>query len=209
MAAIGVFTISWPDHRSRHNVSRRSYRSWLVLSRPDYQELYRAKVRSRTVQANLHIGRQDHTGRASTQTKICDLFRKHYRETMVFAQSELLEIAEAPVTNPVTGATIQLSQVPRDWLKGNASSLRAGTARRAKRLVRSFRFPRLTVKHSRHAAIEEKLSFVPGQSRKRNFRSTPMSRTAHMARAYRKFSAAAMPASGIRSSRSSNRLSLT
>ena len=37
---------------------------------------------------------------------------------MVFAQSELLEIVEAPITSPITGATIQLSQVPSGLVKG-------------------------------------------------------------------------------------------
>src|SRR4029077_8118776 len=42
----------------------------------------------------------------------------NYRETMVFAQSELLEIAEAPITSPITGAAIQLAQAPSGLAKG-------------------------------------------------------------------------------------------
>src|SRR4029077_19536663 len=40
------------------------------------------------------------------------------RNTLVFAQSELLEIADAPITTVVTGTTIPLAQPPSGLVKG-------------------------------------------------------------------------------------------
>jgi predicted phage baseplate assembly protein len=91
--------------------------SWLVLSEPSYQELYRATSVVEAAQARYTLAGK--TTRVALDTgENLDLFRNHYRDTMVFAQSELLEIAEAPITTPITGATIQLAQAPSGLIKG-------------------------------------------------------------------------------------------
>ena len=91
--------------------------SWLVLSEPTYQELYRATSVIESAQANYTLAGK--TTRVALDTnENLDLFRNHYRETMVFGQSELLEIADAPITTPVTGATITLAQAPSGLAKG-------------------------------------------------------------------------------------------
>src|SRR5205823_14577 len=85
--------------------------SWLVLSEPSYQELYRATSVIEAAQAKYTLAGK--TTRVALDTsENLDLFRNHYREAMVFAQSELLEIAQAPIGTPITGATIQLAQAP-------------------------------------------------------------------------------------------------
>ena len=100
--------------------------SWLVLSRArepflrpqtSYQELYRASTvieASRT--AFALSGKTTRVGLDTDEN--LDLFKAAYRDTMVFAQSELLEIAEAPITSPVTGATIQVARAPSGLVKG-------------------------------------------------------------------------------------------
>jgi len=91
--------------------------SWLVLSEPTYQELYRATSVIEAAQAKYTLAGK--TTRVALDTnENLDLFRNHYRETMVFGQSELLEIADAPITTPVTGATIGLAQPAADLVEG-------------------------------------------------------------------------------------------
>ena len=91
--------------------------SWLVLSEPTYQELYRATSVIEAAQANYTLAGKTTQVALDTNENL-DLFRNHYRETMVFGQSELLEIADAPITTPVTGATIALAQAPSGLAKG-------------------------------------------------------------------------------------------
>jgi len=92
--------------------------SWLVLSQPDYQELYRALTVIEGSRASFTLSGK--TTRISLDTnENLPLFQSsNYRETMVFAQSELLEIAEGPITSPVTGATIPLARAPSGLVKG-------------------------------------------------------------------------------------------
>jgi len=91
--------------------------SWLVLSEPTYQELYRATSVIEAAKAEYTLaGKTTHVALDTSEN--LDLFRSHYRDTMVFAQSELLETADAPITTPVTGATITLAQAPAGLVKG-------------------------------------------------------------------------------------------
>jgi predicted phage baseplate assembly protein len=90
--------------------------SWLVLSQPAYQELYRATSVTDAAQAKYTIAGKT-TQLALDTNENLDQFQNHYRATMVFAQSELLHIAEAPITTPISGATIQLAQAPSNLMK--------------------------------------------------------------------------------------------
>ena len=111
--------------------------SWLVLSEPTYQELYRATSVIEAAQAKYTLAGK--TTRVALDTnENLDLFRNHYRETMVFGQSELLEIADAPITTPVTGATIDLAQPAADLVEGQwlvASGTDSATAESISELV--------------------------------------------------------------------------
>jgi len=92
--------------------------SWLVLAKPNYQELYR-------VSSALEASRADFTLTGKT-TRIqvdieenLDLFDgADYRDTMVFAQSELLEMAEVPIEDVITGAAIELGKIPDGLVAG-------------------------------------------------------------------------------------------
>jgi len=99
--------------------------SWLVLSEPSYQELYGATSVIEASRAEFTLSGK--TTRVALDTnENLSLFQDHYRDTMVFAQSELLEIAESPYFDPdtkqllppVTGATIPLAQTPSGLVKG-------------------------------------------------------------------------------------------
>ena len=91
--------------------------SWLVLSEPNYQELYRVTSAIEAAAAEYTLAGK--TTRVALDTsENLDKFQNNYRETMVFAQSELLEIAQAPIETPIIGATIQLAQVPSGLVKG-------------------------------------------------------------------------------------------
>jgi len=91
--------------------------SWLVLSEPSYQELYRATSVIEASRAEFTLAGKPTRIHLDTPENL-NLFESAYRATTVFAQSELLEIAEAPITAPISGATIQLAQPPVDLVKG-------------------------------------------------------------------------------------------
>ena len=93
-------------------------KSWLVLSRPDYQELYRAT-------AVTEASRQDFTLTGKTTRITLDTNENlhrfqgaNYRNTMAFAQSEPLTIAEEPIVEPITGKSIPLVQPPQGLVPG-------------------------------------------------------------------------------------------
>jgi hypothetical protein len=91
--------------------------SWLVLSQPSYQELYRATSVVEASRAEFTLAGKTTRIHLDTSENL-PLFESAYRATTVFGQSELLEIAEAPITAPIAGATIQLAQPPADLVKG-------------------------------------------------------------------------------------------
>jgi uncharacterized phage protein gp47/JayE len=116
--------------------------SWVVLSQPgftivietdsgvtsessgSYQELYRATSVIEAAQAKYTLAGKT-TRVVLDKDENLDEFEKFYRETMVFAQSELLEIAEYPYFDStgellpaVTGATIPLAEAPTGLVEG-------------------------------------------------------------------------------------------
>jgi predicted phage baseplate assembly protein len=91
--------------------------SWLVLCEPTYQELYRATSVIEAAQAKYTLAGKTTQVALDTNENL-DRFRTHYRSTTVFAQSELLDMAEAPITTAITGATIALAQSPSGLVKG-------------------------------------------------------------------------------------------
>jgi len=91
--------------------------SWLVLSRTNYQELYRASSVVEASRTDFTLsGKTTRVGLDTNEN--LNLFQSSYRDTMVFAQSEVLEIAEAPITTAITGATISLAEAPANLIKG-------------------------------------------------------------------------------------------
>jgi hypothetical protein len=86
--------------------------SWLVLSKPTYQELYRASKVVEASQANFTISGKTTRIALDTDEHLDFFDGSSYRDTLVFAQSELLEIAEFPLTEPITGTKVKLAEVP-------------------------------------------------------------------------------------------------
>ena len=86
--------------------------SWVVLSKPTYQELYRATAVVEAARAEYTLSGK--TTRISLDTdEHLDAFDgSSYRDTLVFAQSELLEIAEFPLTEAISGTNVKLAAAP-------------------------------------------------------------------------------------------------
>lgn len=92
--------------------------SWLVLSHPGYQEIYRANSVIEGSEARYTLAGKTTRISVDTNENLNLYSGASYRDTMVFAQSDPLEFAEQPITTPVTGSTIQLSQAPEGLVKG-------------------------------------------------------------------------------------------
>lgn len=99
-------------------------KSWLVLSIPEYQELYRVEAATEDSRNNFAIAAK--TTRVSLWGEHLRFFDKRVRETMVFAQSELLDLAETPITSAISGDSITLDQKV-DGLKQGQTFIVSGT----------------------------------------------------------------------------------
>ena len=91
---------------------------WLVLSLPNYQELYRIDRAVEASRAEFSL-----TGKTTCVTlngENLNVFATEVRATTVFAQiEELLPIAEDPIITPVTGPSVTLAQIPEGLKKGH------------------------------------------------------------------------------------------
>lgn len=92
--------------------------SWLVLSKPTYQELYRASTVTEGSRAEFTIsGKTTRIGLDTAEN--LNLFDGGaYRDTVVFAQSELIDMDEEPIVDPISGATIELAKAPEGLIVG-------------------------------------------------------------------------------------------
>ncbi|HUW66950.1 MAG TPA: putative baseplate assembly protein, partial [Candidatus Nanoarchaeia archaeon] len=80
--------------------------SWLVLTIPEYMEIYQAGTVAEDSQSNFTISAK--TTRVTLKGENLDLFNDKLRETVVFAQSQLLEMAEVPISTHVSEDSITL-----------------------------------------------------------------------------------------------------
>jgi hypothetical protein len=79
--------------------------SWVVLVKPGYKELY--KVESVTTESRVDftlVGKITHFALDSDEH--LEYFAKAVRKTVVFAESEQLELADKPLSDPVQGSSI-------------------------------------------------------------------------------------------------------
>lgn len=76
--------------------------SWVILSQPDHVELYEVKDAVESARTNFTISSK--TTRLKLKGENLSEFNNKLRETMVFAQSEKLEIAEAPLPDVLPSA---------------------------------------------------------------------------------------------------------
>lgn len=82
---------------------------WLVLSIPEYQELYQVDTAGEDARASFTL-----TGK-TTRLKVKgenlrEIFNESLRETAVFAHSEQLTLAETPITVDVAGDSLRLDR---------------------------------------------------------------------------------------------------
>lgn len=83
--------------------------SWLVLSIPEYQELYRVVTAGEDARASFMLTSK--TTRLTVQGEnLRELFNERLRETAVFTGSELLELAETPITSDVVGDSLRIDR---------------------------------------------------------------------------------------------------
>ncbi len=83
--------------------------SWVVLSRPNYQEVYQVQEVEEASPADFTLTAQ--TTRLKLRGEnLKEKFGEGRRDTVVFAQSEPLEIAEYPLAAPVQGDEILLDR---------------------------------------------------------------------------------------------------
>jgi hypothetical protein len=85
--------------------------SWLLLSIPEYQELYQVETVSEDARSDFTLTSK--TTLVALKGENLNLFNDKLRETVVFAQSELLEMAEVPILYlpilyPITKSSIKL-----------------------------------------------------------------------------------------------------
>lgn len=92
--------------------------SWLVLSTPEHRELYRARTVTESSLALFTLAGKTSQLELDTDVNLGKFDGVNYRSVAVFGQSEMLEIADEPLTVPITGAQIILFEPPRDLKKG-------------------------------------------------------------------------------------------
>ncbi len=81
--------------------------SWLVLAIPNELEVYQIKSVAEDAKADFTLTSK--TSRLKLDAALPDQFANHLRDTVVFAQSEQLELAEVPLTDAITGDTLLLA----------------------------------------------------------------------------------------------------
>lgn len=114
---------NWPDFTISSNFSSASDRSiyldalypqitegsWLVLSNPDYEEVYKVIGAEESSRTNYTLSSKSTHLKLSGEN-LKEEFDDKIRETVVFAKSEELEIAETPLIDPVQKDTITLDR---------------------------------------------------------------------------------------------------
>lgn len=91
--------------------------SWLVLSIPEAQELYSVESAAEDSRTNFTLNAKT-TRLTLIGQRLRELFNDKLRETIVYAQSENMKIAETPITDPVSGKKIVLDSVIDGLEKG-------------------------------------------------------------------------------------------
>lgn len=89
--------------------------SWLALIKPSYEELYRVAEAKASAQTNFGLSSKASKVLLDTDENLSTF---PLRETVVLAQSELLEMAEAPILSPIFGNTIELDTAQPELKNG-------------------------------------------------------------------------------------------
>ncbi|CAH1905578.1 PA14 domain-containing protein [Candidatus Nitrotoga sp. HW29] len=100
--------------------------SWLVLSVPEYQELYQVKTAGEDARANFTL-----TSKVTRLTvkgeNLNEIFNERLRETAVFAHSEKLTLAETPITADVSGDFLRVDRKVEELAPGRKMILSGTT----------------------------------------------------------------------------------
>ncbi len=92
-------------------------KSWIVLSIPEYQEVYKVTEAAESSRANFALTAK--TSRLKLQGEnLAKYYDNRLRDTVVFGQSEELEFAEKPITDPVTGLELLLNSAVEGLVSG-------------------------------------------------------------------------------------------
>lgn len=83
--------------------------SWVVLEKPGYAELYRVDRVAEDARSRFTLSSKS-TRLELVGENLSAEFDDHLRQTVVFAESEVLARAEAPIEDPVEGASVVLSE---------------------------------------------------------------------------------------------------
>ena len=90
---------------------------WLVLSIPEYQELYQVDTAGEDARASFML-----TGKTTRLTvkgeNLRELFNERLRETAVFANSEKMTLAETPITADVAGDFLRVDRKVEELAPG-------------------------------------------------------------------------------------------
>ncbi|MEQ1742860.1 MAG: putative baseplate assembly protein [Candidatus Nitrotoga sp.] len=90
---------------------------WLVLSIPEYQELYQVDTAGEDARASFTLSGK--TTRLKVKGEnLRELFNERLRETAVFAHSEKLTLAETPITIDVSGDFLRVDRKVEELLPG-------------------------------------------------------------------------------------------
>ncbi len=114
---------NWPNHTISSNFSsisdysiyldalypQISEGSWIVLSNPDYDEVYEVTGVEESSRTNYTLSSKSTHLKLSGEN-LKEKFDDKIRETIVFAKSEELEIAQAPLIDPVQKDTVTLDR---------------------------------------------------------------------------------------------------
>ena len=82
---------------------------WLVLSKPEYQELYRVVSAAESSRTNYAMSTKTTKVNLDTTENLSGYAGASYRGTVAFTQSEWLPMAQAPDTSDVTGNTVDIA----------------------------------------------------------------------------------------------------
>ena len=84
--------------------------SWIVLSTPVYQEVYRVTTVAEDARIGFTLTAKTTQIQVEGENLIAE-FNTQIRNTVVFAQSEKLELAEVPIAEPIQGDRLTLDQI--------------------------------------------------------------------------------------------------
>lgn len=104
-------------------------KSWLVLAKPTLRALYNADGVAEVSRADYAISGKATRVMLDTELSLDSFDGGDYRQVAVYAQSEELDLAEAPIADPVVGDDVVLDRVVADLPAGRLLMVRGKQAK--------------------------------------------------------------------------------